>query len=247
MRLATVLQRCKWFYGIPMVLLAFLLLATHAGYAQVSVRNVQGDVVAYKLFVNPESPTAIIFPTSQGDDKDLIGLARKFNHIGANAFVVPHSSEYSNPALSPDSLVHLMSNAVELAVRGGAKTPFVVAAQRMASIALIAATRHFKIKGVVAISPGEYFQPRSYVREHIQRLRIGTVLLYTPREEKLVSHMVKGIPRRLLIHSHVLRHMGYRDLLARGRVSGQAWLAISLFYNERLAADPSDEAPTPEP
>ncbi len=212
-----------------------------------SVKDAQGQTVAYKLFVRPDSPTAVVLPSGGvGEDEDLLTIGRKFNHMGANAFVIPHSAQYANTQLGPDSLVRIVRAAVELAASSGGKTLFVVASQRLASVALLAATRHFKIKAVVAVSPGEYFQPQGYMTEKLERLRIGTLLLYTPKEESLIGPMVVAVPNSLITHFRELEHIGYRDLIERGKASGRAWLAISLFYKKFLL-DQAETNVTPEP
>lgn len=221
-----------------LALFAVCMLWLHArGLGQEAVADLKGNTVAYRMFVKPSGPCVVIFPQGLRPERDLFIVARKFNHIGANAVVVPPETIYSDPWASADTLLSVMRRAVDIAAKEGGGPIIVVAEQKMASMALIAGTTDFRIKGVVAISPGEYFADRAYVHKHIDKLRIPTIVLFSPAEERVVKSLLSDVPVHYIIYSGVLRHMGYKDLLGASKVAGQAWLALSLFYNENFLPD----------
>ncbi len=220
--------------------LIFIALVSPAG-AQDAVTSEDGETVAYRMFVNPSGPCAVIFPQGLRKKEDLFTLGEKFNHLGANALIIPPSTRYSDPWATADDLLKAVGDALSLAKKQGDGALFVVAEQKMAAMALIAGTKDFRIKGIIAVSPGEYFPDREFVHRRIKKLRIPTLVLYSPFEERVVKHLLSDVPKQLVIYSGVLKRMGYTNLLGTGKLSGKSWLAISLFYHQNFAPATSQQ------
>ena len=103
--------------------------------------------------------------------------------------------------------------------------------ERGAALAIMAATHDFRIKGVIAASPGEYFPDRNLLRGYVARLHAPLLVLYTQEEKQVVEELLAPIPAGVLVRSQTLAEPGLGTLLGDGAESGAAWLAVSLFYN----------------
>ena len=203
-------------------------------YAQQLLQTPTGRVVGTKIVVGTQAPYCILFPDEVRHGDELIALARKINNLGANVLLVPSLPPYTVATASVDSLVADIGWRVSELRKHTTQPIFLLAEHRVASAALIAATKYFAIKGVIAASAGEYFAGTDYVATALPMLRVPVLALSTEKESAAIKGIFASVPRRFVVHSTDLVVPGFADLLKDSKHSGKAWLAVSVFYHEHF-------------
>lgn len=103
-----------------------------------------------------------------------------------------------------------------------------------ASLALIEATENFKVKAVVAFSPGEYFGDHLIVKDATKKLYVPVLVLTTkleyPDAEKMLYHLNK---KHLSLFKPTVGEgvHGSRALWEKNPNSNEYWMAISQFFS----------------
>ncbi len=229
------LELNAWNRGMRLFLvLCCALLVSCNLYAQQPLQTSEGRVVGTKIMVSTQAPYCILFPDETRHGNELITLARKINNLGANVLLVPSVAPYLSSKSSADSLVADMGWRVAELRKHTTQPIFLFAEHRVASAALIAATQYFAIKGVIAVSAGEYFAGTDYVARSIPMLRVPVLALSTEKERAAVKGIFASVPRHFLVHSTDLSVPGFVDLLNDDKHAGKAWLAVSVFYHEHF-------------
>lgn len=220
-----------WRYG----LIAFLCIVFSSfASAQQVLKTSSGAVVGTKMVVSTKAPYCLLFPDGTCTGTELIALARKINNLGANVLVVPSETPYTDANVSADVLVNDMGWRIEELRKTTSGPLFLMAQKRVSAAALIAATRFFAIKGVIAVSTGEYFAGKEYVAQSLTMLRVPVLSLCTEGEFMAVKGVFAKLPRKFVVFSTDLEVAGYNDLLKNTKQAGKIWLAISVFYHEHF-------------
>ena len=104
-----------------------------------------------------------------------------------------------------------------------------------ASLALVEATENFKIKAVVAFSPGEYFGDMLNVKEATQGLYVPVLALSSALEYDEMSKMLDHLNKKhlnLFKPSNGEGVHGSRALWERNQTSEQYWMALTQFFSQ---------------
>ena len=187
-----------------------------------------------KVVVSTQAPYCVLFPDETYSADELIVLARKLNNLGANVLLIPSETPYTSVTSSPDSLVADIGWRVAELRKHTSQPIFLFAQHRVGAAALIAATKYFAIKGVVAVSAGEYFTPKDYVASSLSMLRVPLLALSTEKESGSVKGILENVPRNFVVHSADLTATGFADFLSNDKNTGKAWFALSVFYHEHF-------------
>lgn len=212
-----------------------LLLAPLASTAQQELRDSAGHRLGWHFSLQYGAPRIVLLPHQPGDSNIRKAIARKLLHLRCNVYIPELPDLYFNPHAAPDSLLKLLHRVVtDITRHDEPSSVLLVGAGRSAALAMMAATTDFRVKQVIAISPGEYFDPPNAVQRVVGRLRVPLLVLYAPHESTTMRTLCLQVPKELIIFSPTLHHAGYQTLLLDQPESGPAWLAISIFYSEQF-------------
>lgn len=217
-----------------LLIASFCILFMCNACAQQALLTSSGAVVGTKMVVSTQAPYCIICPDDAVTTAELVALGRKINNMGANVLLLPQDAPYTSANASVDSLVTNIGWRVAELRKLTAAPIFLFAENRISAACLIAATKYFAIKGVVAVSTGEYFGGKRYVEHSLSMLRVPVLSLCTQDEQEAVKGVFSKVPRKLVIFSTDLQSSGYSDLLKNTKQSGKIWLAVSVFYHEHF-------------
>lgn len=212
----------------------FFVLSVCIAEAQQVLLTATGKVVGTRLDVATQAPYCILFPDDVRSFSEMVTLGRKLNNLGANVLLVPSDKLYTEPVVTADQLVNDIGWRVAELRKLSHAPIFLFAENRVSAAALIAATKYFAIKGVIAASTGEYFPEKKYVERSLSTLRVPVLALSTPDESETVKGVFHNVPRRLVVFSSDLKAQGYTDLLQNTKQAGKIWLALSVFYHEHF-------------
>jgi len=115
------------------------------------------------------------------------------------------------------------------------KPIIVMGSSYSASLALVEATENFKIKAVVAFSPGEYFGDMLNVKEATQGLYVPVLALGSALEYDEMSKMLNHLNKKhlnLFKPSNGEGVHGSRALWERNQTSEQYWMALTQFFSQ---------------
>jgi dienelactone hydrolase len=125
--------------------------------------------------------------------------------------------------------------ALEFVASRSSKPIILVGSSYSASLALVEATENFKIKAVVAFSPGEYFGEQLNVKQSTQNLYIPVLALSTRLEyddmKKMLDHL-NAKHLQLFRPSQGEGVHGSRALWERNQTSEEYWLALTQFFSQ---------------
>ena len=217
------------------LLIAFsCILFTSIACAQQALLASSGALVGTKMVVATQAPYCVICPDDAVTTSELVTLGRKVNNMGANVLLLPQEAPYTSTNASVDSLITDIGWRIAELRKQTTAPIFFFAENRVAAACLIAATKYFAIKGVVAVSTGEYFGGKKYVEHSLSILRVPVLSLCTEDEQEAVKGVFSKVPREFVIFSTDLQSSGYTDLLKNTKQSGKIWLAVSVFYHEHF-------------
>ena len=121
-------------------------------------------------------------------------------------------------------------------VSNRSKKPIIlVGSSYSASLALIAATQNFRVRAVIAFSPGEYFGDSISVKELTKSIYVPVLALSTKLEYKDMAEMLNHISQK---HIQLFRPSngegahGSKALWERNPTSDQYWMAITQFIGQ---------------
>ncbi len=104
-----------------------------------------------------------------------------------------------------------------------------------ASLALVEATTNFKVKAVVAFSPGEYFNQNDYVKKSTTNLYVPILALSSRPEFSEMEALLSHIPKKhlsLFKPTSGQGEHGAKSLWESNRSSGEYWMAIAQFFSQ---------------
>lgn len=103
-----------------------------------------------------------------------------------------------------------------------------------ASLALIEATENFKIKAVVAFSPGDYFNNQFDFKKSIQQTSVPVIALFSKSEYNSLVKQIDQIPSKYLISfkpSSGEGSHGSSALWEKNPNNQEYWMAITQFFS----------------
>ncbi|MBB1537507.1 MAG: hypothetical protein HG464_005400 [Bacteroidia bacterium] len=218
----------------------FALLAASSccqtSFAQQLLRDeVTGKTHGWHFSLHRGAPRVIILPEAADDDAERISLARSLLKLRCNVYIPRMDDVFFNPHTSPDSLTRLTKQAVSEIFRWDHPSEvLLVGAGKSASLALLTSLRDFRVKAVIALSPGEFFGEHYSLTDSLSALSVPVLALYRQEEQKMVRGIFKKSNRRLTVFSPTLHRSGYPALTDSGKRGGEAWLAVSIFYSEQV-------------
>jgi dienelactone hydrolase len=105
-----------------------------------------------------------------------------------------------------------------------------------ASLALIEATKNFKVKAVIAFSPGEYFDEANYVKTQTAKLVVPVLALCSLTEFASMNQMLDHIPNKYLTNFKPSMGEGIhgsRALWESNPNNQEYWMAITQFFSQQ--------------
>lgn len=104
-----------------------------------------------------------------------------------------------------------------------------------ASLCLIAAAGNPRVKAVIALSPGEYFQPFRNVSDEVRLIRQQVFVSATQTDYPYLQKMLSGIPAELVTLFKPEKGKGVRGsgaLYNTSECSGEYWFALMMFFKK---------------
>ncbi|MFP4061020.1 MAG: dienelactone hydrolase family protein [Bacteroidales bacterium] len=104
-----------------------------------------------------------------------------------------------------------------------------------ASLCMMVATNDTRVKGVMAFSPGEFFQPGVSVREKLKEFDKPLFVAASSREYPFVKEMIREVPSKnvtLVKPSGKYDGHGASMLWDSSTVSDEIWLSLMLFFRK---------------
>lgn len=104
-----------------------------------------------------------------------------------------------------------------------------------ASLCLLAAADIPTIKAVIALSPGEYFQPQMNVGDHLRGIEQQVFVSATQTDYTYLQKMLSGIPADCLTLFKPEKNKGTRGtgaLSGNSPASSEYWFALMMFFKK---------------
>lgn len=215
----------------------------------VAFKSNDGVTVTADLFVSHTSNPYIILLHQAGSSRgEFKEIAPKLINLNYNCLAVDLRSGNemnfvtNQTAISAKNLNRPISFLSALAdiqaaisyVAAKTKRPIILlGSSYSASLALIEASNNFKVKAVIAFSPGEYFDDKQYVKNQTLRLFIPVLALSTVSEYNDMVDLLNHIPKKhltLFRPTKVAGTHGAKALWGNSPGSDEYWLAISNFF-----------------
>ncbi|HOP03488.1 MAG TPA: dienelactone hydrolase family protein [Tenuifilaceae bacterium] len=103
-----------------------------------------------------------------------------------------------------------------------------------ASLALIEATNNFKVDAVIAFSPGEYFEDKTFIKNTTKELFIPVLALCSKVEYSAMKNMLDHVPQKhlsLFKPSQGEGVHGSRALWENNPNNQEYWMALTMFFS----------------
>jgi len=125
--------------------------------------------------------------------------------------------------------------AIEFVSAKSSKPIILLGSSYSASLALIEATNNFKVKAVIAFSPGEYFDNDHFVKESTSNLFVPVLALSGKNEFFAMEEMLNHLNKK---HLTLFRPSqgegvhGSRSLWKDNPNSEEYWMALTMFFSQ---------------
>lgn len=103
-----------------------------------------------------------------------------------------------------------------------------------ASLSLIVACEELKVNALVVFSPGEYFEPKNFIKSKISKISIPVLALSSRSEYAEMVDMLSVIPKSRLTTfqpSDEGKH-GSKALWKSNPSSKEYWMAVTMFFSK---------------
>lgn len=196
-------------------MLAVVIVIPALAQRKVMFPSKDGLTITADLYeTDSEHPWVVLFHQANSSRGEYRDIAPRLNKLGLNCMAVDlRSGKEKNfrvnetaglakdARLSTDFLAaeQDMQAAIERAYGIGKRPVIVFGSSFSASLALKLAKEMDEVRGVVAFSPGEFFESKMNVQQTITGLSKPTFVTCAASEKKWVSELVSGIPKKKFI------------------------------------------------
>jgi len=237
---------------IPALLILFLsAVASLAG--QEPVYFIADDSVKIRgdLYIqNTQQPFIILCHQDGSNRSEYYEIAPRLLNLNYNCLAVDLRSggksgfvqnETANQALLAKKPVKPLDAAADIKaairyIQSISKHPVILMGSSCsASLCLLTAAGNPSVKAVIALSPGEYFQPRMVVRDEVKRIDQPVFVSATQVEYPYLQAMLSGIPAEKLTLFKPEKSKGIRGTGAFYRSNadnGEYWFALMIFFKK---------------
>ncbi len=195
--------------------LILLVLPTLASYAQLKLTFPSGDgllVTADWYPVSSRLPVILLCHQNNSSRGEFSETALRLNKFGFNCLAVDLrvgseingiTNETANAAVTKkttpgylDASTDIIA-AVNFLYEKYQKPIVILGSSYSASLALIIASENPKISSIVVFSPGEYFDDKNYVANHISKLSKPIFATSSKAESEQVTDLLKDVNSRI--------------------------------------------------
>lgn len=104
-----------------------------------------------------------------------------------------------------------------------------------AALSLIVAPEELKVGALVVFSPGEYFEPKDFIKSKISKISVPVLALSSKSENPEMANMLSVVPKSLLTIFNPTtdegKH-GSKALWESNPSNKEYWMAVSLFFSK---------------
>jgi dienelactone hydrolase len=236
---------------IPLLFILWILAIT--GFAQQTVTFTASDgvtVTADHYVVSTQSPYLILLHQAGYSRGEYRETAPKFANLGFNCLAVDLRSggevnfvknQTTIDAISKQKTIGYLDAqediiaAIDFVASRTKKPIILVGSSYSSSLALIIACNNFKVKAVVAFSPGEFFGSQLEVKASTHNLMVPVFATSSRLEYNRMEQMLSHIPRKhlnLFKPSQAEGVHGSRALWEANPNHSEYWMAITQFFSQ---------------
>jgi dienelactone hydrolase len=234
-------------------LLIFLLQAVSALYGQEPVYFMSDDSVKIRgdLYLqNMQQPFIILCHQDGSNRSEYYEIAPRLLNLNYNCLAVDLryggksgfiQNETANQALLVKRQVRPLDAATDIRaairfVQSISKQPVILLGSSCsASLCLLTAAGNPSVKAVIALSPGEYFQPAMTVREEVKKIDQQVFVSATQGEYPYLQNMLAGIPADRLTLFKPEKSKGIRGtgaFCSSNAGNSEYWFALMMFFKK---------------
>jgi len=178
---------------------------------------------------NYDLPFIILCPQNGSDRSEYNEIAPRLLNINYNCLAIDLRAG-TPPTQLPD-----IKAAIRFA-RGFNKHPVVLlGAAHSASLCILAAGKNPAIKAVIALNPGEFFQPQTKICDEVKNLDQPVFVSSTQTEFPYIQRMMAAVPAEQLTLFKPAKAKGIRGPEAFSRTNpdnGEYWFALTMFFKK---------------
>ena len=178
---------------------------------------------------NNDLPFIILCPQNGSDRSEYNEIAPRLLNLDYNCLAIDFRAGTSLTLL-PD-----IKAAIRFA-QGISNRPVVlIGASHSASLCIIAAGQNPAIKAVIALNPGEFFQPHKNIFEEVKNLHQPVFICSTQAEYPYIQKMMAALPSEQLTLFKPAKVKGIRGPQAFSPTNpdnGEYWFALTMFFKK---------------
>lgn len=178
---------------------------------------------------NNDLPFIILCPQNGSDRSEYNEIAPRLLNLDYNCLAIDLRAGTSLTQLND------IKGAIRF-VRGISNQPVVlIGAAQSASLCILAAGQNPSIKAVIALNPGEFFQPQKKISEEVKKLHQPVFVCSTQAEYPYIQKMLAALPSEQLTLFKPAKAKGIRGPQAFSRSNpdnGEYWFALTMFFKK---------------
>lgn len=231
----------------------FLLTVTLGSFAQqtVTFKSKDGLTITADLYVtSTQNPYIILLHQAGYSRGEYREIAPKLANLGYNCLAIDQRSgnevnfiknETANNArakkLSTNYLDALpdIHAAIDYVKQKTNKPIVLWGSSYSASLSLLVAPEELKIGALVVFSPGEYFEPKDFIKSKITKISVPVLALSSKSENPELVDLLSVVPKSLVTifkpTTDEGKH-GSKALWESNPSNKEYWMAVTLFFSK---------------
>lgn len=196
------------------------------------------------------APWIILLHQAESSRGEYNEIAKKLMKLGFSAlavdlrtggkanFVVNETAQRANESNYPSRFLDARKDieaAIDYASQKSGKKVLLMGSSFSASLSLMIGSSDNRIKGIIALSPGEFFTPLFQVRDSIDFIEVPVFVGCATNERDYVSHLISTIDDIFITFFYPKEFggsHGARSLWNSDPVSDEYWLSLTMFLNK---------------
>jgi pimeloyl-ACP methyl ester carboxylesterase len=234
-----------------LLILAFIAVSNIAGQEAVYFTADDGVKIRGDLYLHDIRQPFIILCHQDGSNRsEYYEIAPRLLNLNYNCLAVDLraggksgfvQNETANQALVEKRSVRPLDAAADikaaiLYIRSISKQPVILlGSSYSASLCLLLAAGNPLVKAVIALSPGEYFQPQITIKDEVMKVSQQVFVCATQVEYPYLQKMLSGMPAQQLTLFKPEKSKGIRGtgaFYSSNAGSSEYWFALMMFFKK---------------
>ncbi len=238
-------------YNLILGFLLSLMMLSSSAQQKVTFESKDGLIITADLYISStQNPYIILLHQAGYSRGEYNEIAPKLVNLGYNCLAIDQRSGnevnfVKNETAARAKAKNLPANYLDalpdiqaaiVFVKQKTNKPIVLwGSSYSASLSLMVAPEELKVGALVVFSPGEYFEPKDFIKSKITKISVPVLALSSKSENPEIAAMLSVVPKSLVTifnpSTDEGKH-GSKALWVSNPSNKEYWMAVTMFFSK---------------